>query len=210
MNPKFLWIAVFVACLSAAALGQTPTSSAAASAGQAAEGSVPKLKAAIVFIDAFRGDVEELKIKYQKLQAEFDPRGRELQSMQTNLDAKEKVLADAGSKNMTPQQQRKLADEYDVLKREFERKKEDSQTLARKREEEETSAIYDKLNQFLSRYAAQRGITVVIEGSAAQRSGVLVYAAPTLDITADFVREYNKAFPVAAAKAASAQPKTSQ
>jgi hypothetical protein len=41
----------------------------------------------------------------------------------------------------------------------------------------------------------------VIEGSAAQRSGVLVYAAPTLDITADFVREYNKANPVAAAKA---------
>jgi Skp family chaperone for outer membrane proteins len=42
-----------------------------------------------------------LKIKYQKLQAEFDPRGRELQSMQTNLDAKEKVLAEAASKNMT-------------------------------------------------------------------------------------------------------------
>ena len=41
----------------------------------------------------------------------------------------------------------------------------------------------------------------MIEGSAAQRSGVLVYAAPTLDITADFVREYNKANPVAAAKA---------
>src|SRR5580765_6603740 len=136
MNPKFLWIAVFVACLSGAALGQTPAS-AAAPAGQAAAGSIPKLRAAIVFIDAFRGDVEELKIKYQKLQAEFDPRGRELQSMQTNLDAKEKVLADAASKNMTPQQQRKLADEYDVLKREFDRKKEDSQTLARKREEEE-------------------------------------------------------------------------
>ena len=115
MNPKFLWIAVFVACLSGAALGQTPTS-AAAPAGQAAAGAVPKLRAAIVFIDAFRGDVEELKIKYQKLQAEFDPRGRELQSMQTNLDAKEKVLAEAASKNMTPQQQRRLADEYDILK----------------------------------------------------------------------------------------------
>src|SRR5262249_16723280 len=148
MNPRFLWIAVFVASLSGAAMGQTPGSKAAPT-GQGSGGQVPKLRAAIVFIDAFRGDVEELKIKYQKLQAGFDPRGRELQSMQTNLEAKEKVLADAGSKNMTPQQQRRLADEYDALKREFDRKKEDSQTLARKREEEETSAIYDKLNVFL-------------------------------------------------------------
>src|SRR5262249_51347963 len=179
MNPRFLWIAVLVACLSSAVMAQT-VGSGGASATQAAASPVPKLRAAIVFIDAFRGDIEELKIKYQKLQTEFDPRGRELQSMQTNLEAKEKVLADAGSKNMTPQQQRRLADEYDALKREFDRKKEDSQTLARKREEEETAAIYDKLNQFLSRYAAQRGITVVIEGSAAQRSGVLVYAAPAL------------------------------
>jgi len=197
---------MLMACLSGAAMGQTPGASSAP-AGQAG---VPKLKAAIVFIDAFRGEIEELKIKYEKLQAEFDPRGRELQSMQTNLDAKEKVLQDAGSKNMTPQQQKRLADEYEALKREFDRKKEDSQTLARKREEQETSAIYDKLNQFLSRYAAQRGITVVIEGSAAQRSGVLVYAAPALDVTADFIREYNKANPVAAAKASSAQPKQNQ
>jgi hypothetical protein len=50
MNPKFLWIAVFVACLSGAALGQTPASAALPDSGWR---SIPKLKAAIVFIDAF-------------------------------------------------------------------------------------------------------------------------------------------------------------
>jgi outer membrane protein len=161
---------------------------------------VPNAKIAIVDIGAFSEGIGELKQRYEKLAAEFVPRRTELESMQTRLASQEKVLSE--NKNLTPQQARKLSDDYEQLKREFQRKQEDNQALAQKREKEETEAIYAKIDKFLDGYAQRHGITYVIEASAARQSGVIVYASPAMFITEDFIKEYNKAHPVAAAPAA--------
>jgi Skp family chaperone for outer membrane proteins len=206
MNNKPLSILILLACFTVGGAAQTPTPGPGAARPPAASGgAVPNAKVAIVFISAFREGIDQLKQKYQKLSAEFEPRARELETMQNSLSAKEKVLAE--NKGMTPQQYRKLADEFEQLKREFERKRDDSQTLARKREEEETGATYEEILKSLAAYSQQRGITVVLEGEVAQRNNIVVYALPSLDITKEFIAEYNKAHPAAAAKPAPATPK---
>ncbi len=182
----FLWFISY-------AMAQTPVPTAPASTGI----SIPKARIAIIDTDAFREQIDELKQKYEKLQAEFAPRANELQAMQTTLAAQEKQLTE-GRDKMTPQQIKKLSEDYEKLKLDLQRKTEDYQDLARKREQEETGAIYEKIQQFLDKYTQQRSITLVLRADVARETGVVVYLAPSANITEDFIKEYNKAYPVTA------------
>src|SRR5262249_27183718 len=161
---------------------------------QAAGGAGTKVKVAIVDVLIFREEVLELKAKYEKLQTEFASKARDLESMQTSIVNKQKVLQD--NKALTPQQAQKLNDEIEQLKKDYTRSLQDSQDLASKREKTETEGIYDKLSKFLEQYCAKHGITTVFDARRLQETGVVVYAAPPSNITKDFVTEYNKANPV--------------
>lgn len=161
-----------------------------------------KLKIAIIDVMAFRDGVAELKVKFEKLQAEFAPRYREIESMQTTLAAKEKVLAE--NKTLTQAQAAKLQQELEEGKKTYQRLVEDSEAIARKREEEETGPIKEKLSKFLEQYAQKQNISFVFDGRQLQETGIVIYADGKANITEDFMKEYNKANP-APAGAASAK-----
>ena len=114
-----------------------------------------KAKIGIIELAAFRTEIGELKVKYEKLQAEFGTKQRELESIQSSLAAKQRALQEAT--NLTPQQSAKLQEEIQSLQKEGQRKGEDAQALAQKREQEETGAIYDKISTYLEQYCAQKG-----------------------------------------------------
>lgn len=161
---------------------------------------IPKMKIAIVDVLSFREQVGELKAKYDKLQAEFTPKYQELEALQSKLAAQEKTLQTNAS--LTPQQAAKLTEEFEAGKKEYQRKLEDSQAMARKREEEDTGPIYDKLSKYLDQYCTKHGITHVFDARRLQETGIVVYASSVANITDDFVKEYNKANPAPAASAA--------
>ena len=56
--------------------------------------------------------------------------------------------------------------------------------------------VYDKILKYLDTYAKQRGITMVFEATAARETQSIVFRANTVDITQDFIKEYNKQNPV--------------
>ncbi len=174
----------------AQALAQAPT-------GAAAGGQVPKTKIAIVDVMAFRDSVAELKVKYDKLQTEFAPRYRELEAMQSKLASQEKVLNE--NQNLTQQQAAKLSQEFKEGKTAYDRMVQDAQDTAGKREEAETGPIKEKLSKYLEQYCTKHGISYVFDGRALQESGVIIFAAPAANITDDFIKEYNKAYPAQAA-----------
>jgi len=161
---------------------------------QAAGGAGAKVKVAIIDTFIFRDEVLELKAKYEKLQTEFLPKARDLESMQTSIANKQKVLQE--NKTLTPQQAQKLNDEIEQLKKEYNRSLQDSQEAANKREQAETGDIYEKLSKFLDGYCSKYGITTVFDARRLQETGVVVYAAQPANITRDFIAEYNKANPV--------------
>ena len=158
-----------------------------------------KTKFGIIEIAAFRTEITELKVKYEKLQTEFATKQRELESLQSSLAAKQKTLQE--TPNLTPQQSAKLQADIQELQKEGQRKLEDAQAMAQKREQEETSAIYDKISKFLEQYCTQKGITHVLEAGRLREGALVVYAAPASFITDDFIKEYNKANPVPATAA---------
>ncbi|MCI0523716.1 MAG: OmpH family outer membrane protein [Acidobacteria bacterium] len=192
MKIKYLMALVLLLLAGSSVFAQT--------AAQPAGAGAPKMKVAIIDVLAFREEVLELKAKYEKLQAEFAPKYRELEAMQNQIGAKQKVLE--GNKALTPQQGQKLVEEIEQLKKDYNRALEDSQTRARKRETEETEAIYEKLDKALNQYCAKYGITTVFDARKLQETGVIVHVKlPDANITPDFIKEYNKANPVQAAAA---------
>jgi Skp family chaperone for outer membrane proteins len=169
-----------------------------AQAAPQAGGGAAKVKVAIINTLVFRDEVLELKAKYQKLEAEFAPKARDLESMQTSIANKQKVLQD--NKSLTSPQAQKLNEEIEQLKREYSRSLQDSQDLLAKREKAETDAIEEKIYEFLKQYCVKHGITHLFNASRAAETGVLVYVAqPSSNITKDFISEYNKANPAQAA-----------
>jgi len=70
--------------------------------------------------------------------------------------------------------------------------------LARRRETEETEAIYDKLSKFLDQYCTKNGITTVFDARRLQETGVVVFANQKANITDDFIKAYNAANPAPA------------
>lgn len=171
------------------AMAQAP---AAAPAG----GQVPRMKIGIIDILAFREQIGELKARYDKLNVEFGTIYQELESMQTKLAAQEKTLNE--NKTLTPAQASKLSGEFEAGKKEYQRRLEDTQALARRREQEETEAIYDKLSKYLDQYCLKHGITSVFDARRLQETGVVVYASYQSNITEDFVKEYNQLNPAPA------------
>ncbi len=171
------------------AMAQAP---AAAPAG----GQVPRMKIGIIDILAFREQIGELKARYDKLNVEFSTIYQELESMQTKLAAQEKTLNE--NKTLTPAQASKLSGEFEAGKKEYQRRLEDTQALARRREQEETEAIYDKLSKYLDQYCLKHGITSVFDARRLQETGVVVYASYQSNITEDFVKEYNQLNPAPA------------
>jgi Skp family chaperone for outer membrane proteins len=164
---------------------------------QATPDGAAKLKVAIIDSAVFRTEVLELKAKYEKLEAEFAPKYRNLESMGNSLTTKQKVAQE--NKTLTPQQAQKLGDEIEQLKKEYNRAVQDAQDLAAKRGNDETAATYEKLIKFLEQYCAKHGIVHVFDARRLQDTGVVVYVAQTANITRDFISEYNKANPVPAA-----------
>jgi Skp family chaperone for outer membrane proteins len=159
---------------------------------QAAPDGATKMKVAIIDSAVFRDEVLELKAKYEKLQSEFAPKARDLEA--NTIASKQKVAQE--NKTLTAAQAQKLVDEIEQLKKDYNRALQDSQDLAGKREKAETEDVFEKLSKFLEDYCSKKGITTVFDARRLQDTGVVVYAAPTSNITKDFISEYNKANPV--------------
>ena len=58
-----------------------------------------------------------------------------------------------------------------------------------------------KLGDFLEAYAARNNNVLILNAAVAYSSGTLAYATQAIDITDDFIAEYNKANPVPGASA---------
>jgi len=130
----------------------------------------------------------------KQIEARFEPLRAEIRGMRERLNT---MRADIQKKRLTQdvkvtQQQ---TDEADRLELQIKRKAEDAQTSYQK----ETLAVLDPLQKdiatALTAFAQSRGITLLIDANRVP----IVYAAAHLDITKDFINDYNRTHPAGAA-----------
>jgi len=126
--------------------------------------------------------------------AEFQPRQTELQSLQGQIEKAKTDLQKAApvqDAKVTQTQQDRIA----VMETEFKRKGEDAQAAFNKRLEEVLGPIYEDIGKALDGFAKARGITLILDVTKVQG---IVSAADAMDITRAFIAEFNSKNPATA------------
>lgn len=155
-------------------------------------------KVMIIDTSAFadpKNGITRLSAAVAKVDAEFQQQGAELQKLKQQHDAliqdinKTKDLAN-------PQATQQKVEQADALKRSLERKAEDGQLAYNKKMQEAVGGISSDILQSLNAFVQKRGITLLLDASKLQSA--LLYASAEIDITREFISEYNQQKPKAA------------
>ncbi|HEX8162250.1 MAG TPA: OmpH family outer membrane protein [Pyrinomonadaceae bacterium] len=177
-----------VSASSPRALAQQP----AAPAGQGAQG-----KIAVIDSGAFsdeKAGILRLVNAIRQVEAQFQPLRTELQGLQTRSDALLKEIQDTRLV-AAPATLAQKQDQAEQLQLQIKRKQEDGQAAYQKRLGELLNPLQQDVSDALTAYAKARGIVLVVDVSRVP----VIYAADSLDITKDFIAEYNRTHPATAA-----------
>jgi len=181
----------------------TTTAAARPAATPAATSNAPLPDAKIAFIDtgAFSDEKEGITryVNAMKgLQNEFEPRQKELDTMQTRI----KALADeisklnSGSAVVDPKTIQAKNDEGERLQRDLKYKKEQADADFQKRYNDVISPISQDIGKALDQFASSHGITMILDIS--KLAPAVLTANPAMDVTKVFVSEYNSTHPATA------------
>jgi outer membrane protein len=211
---KMIFAFAITSLFALAAFAQTPTPPSRttasapapnASAGASTGGTGAEGKLAYINQGKFSSDITELKARLDAFNTELDPKRKEVQGEEDALNNLKNKINTQGA-TVSAQVRNQWVEEATDKEKALNRKKEDYNQLGQRRLAEIAQPVYDKVTKFLDSYCQQRGIAMVLEVSAAQQAGILIFASQATDITDDFIKEYNKANP-SAGGAASAAPK---
>lgn len=169
-------------------------------ARSAAAQTVPTGKIAVIFSEAFQDPKQgiakftviqnQLNAEFKGPQTELDAAAQKVQSLQDEIT---KLQSSATS---DPKIVQTKIDQLDQLKKDSQRKLEDTQAAYQKRRTELLTPLQEDVGRALDAFLKAHGITMIIDGS--QVPGV-IYAAETMDITRVFIAEYNTSHPATAA-----------
>jgi Skp family chaperone for outer membrane proteins len=164
--------------------------------GSGAEG-----KVAIMFFGQFRQGINELKVKLDALNTELEPKRKEIQTLDDELNKLKEKIQTQGT-TVSPQVRNQWVEEATEKEKLLKRQAEDFEGFAQRRFGEVSQPVYEKIQKGIASYSQQRGIVLVLEGSQSFQAGVMVWSAPATDITEDFIKEFNKANPAGSPPAA--------
>lgn len=139
----------------------------------------------------------------QQIQVKFDPLRNEITGMRERLATmrsdlqKKRALQDAA---MTAKQ----SDEADQLEIQIKRKAEDAQASLQKERALVLDPLEKDIGNALTAYAQSHGVTLLLDANRIP----IIYAASNLDITRDFINEYNRTHPAGPVTTAPARPAT--
>lgn len=159
---------------------------------------------AVIDSSAFSDDkqgIGRVMVAMRQIESKFQPLRNELRGMRDRLNT---LRADLQKKQgvQDAQTTAKQTEEADRLDLEIKRKAEDAQASYQK----ETVAILDPLQKdiadALTAYAQAKGISILFDLNRVP----VIYAANNLDITKDFIADYNRTHPAGAGPAAPARP----
>src|SRR5215212_10152000 len=200
----FRTIVAVVAFAAFAILAQTQTRPAAPATTPQTRPAAGPPNIAVIDSSAFGDDkngIARVMTAMQQIEAKFQPLRNELRGMRDRLNTmradiqKKQPIQDA---RMTAQQ----TEEANRLDVEIKRKAEDAQASYQKESLTLIEPLQKDIGEALSAYAQAKGISLLIDLNRVP----VVYAANSLDITKEFIAEYNRTHPATAAPARPARP----
>lgn len=166
----------------------------------AAQSSIPTAKVAIIDSNEFTADkgIQQVLQQLRLLDEKYKPQTDELQKMQREIEALQDEIR-TKSANWTVEVQRRKQEELEDKQLKLKRRSEDTQRAYQKERLRVTAPISERVRTHLQQYASKRGITILIDLAPLEQSGAVPYYDQAVDITQDFINDYNKTYPVAQA-----------
>ncbi|RMG49946.1 MAG: OmpH family outer membrane protein [Acidobacteria bacterium] len=185
---------------------QTPPQSGSAPTANRSTNTLhlPQGRVAVINTAAFaaKNGIEQLIQQINRVNETFKDRSAELEALRQRVEALQREIQTQGP-NLTPQALAAKQEEFEDLKIELKRKKEDFDRDYAKAFREATNPVVERINAFLDKYAKQHNIILVINAPVLSQAQGLVYVDPGLDITRAFIEAYNAANPVTTARSGS-------
>jgi Skp family chaperone for outer membrane proteins len=203
-----LWLvaAVLAATVPTIAMAQGPAAPTAPRANPGAGAAAPvDGKIAVINTGAFADKILELKAKADTVNKQYEPRFKTLQTMKQQIDTLEADIRK--QQNVVAQDVlQKMQDQYVQLTTQYKRQGEDLQAEYNKAAQTSLQPVQQKLQDFVRDYSAKRNIVLILDLPGSYQAGIIGYFNQAIDITDDFIAEYNKANPVPGAAPAAARP----
>ena len=168
-----------------------------------APGTVPVGKVAVIFSEAFQDPKigiakfsvlqNQLIAEFKKPQDDLTAAAQRVQSLQDEIAKLQNSAAPVDPKTIQAK-----VDQLDQLRKDSQRKLEDTQAAYQKRRGDLLTPLQEEVGKALDAFAKAHGITLIIDGS--QVPGVL-FATDSMDVTKVFISEYNAKNPVTASTA---------
>lgn len=204
---NWLATAVLVAALPAAAMAQGPAAPATprTTPGAGAAGGPADGKVAVINTAVFVEKIQELRTRAEAVNKKYEPRQKEMEAMQAQM----KQLNDDLVKQRdvaAPDKLRTMQEQLLTLQTTYKRRGEDLQSEYNKELSTALEPIQAKLGEFVKDYATKRNIVLILDLPGAAQAGTIAYLNPSIDVTDDFIAEYNRAHPVPGAAPVAPKP----
>lgn len=182
-----------------------PVALAASAMAQSAPKAAPTRIAILQFQEAVLS-TQEGQLAAAALKTKFDPRKNQLEKRQADLRSMQDKLQRGGS-TLGGDARSKLEADLASGTRSLNNDAEDLNNDVQEEEGKVLQSMAGKMGDIIKNYATQNGYAVVLDVSSQQTA--VLWAAPTVNITADIVKLYDQAHPAkggATAPAASPKP----
>jgi outer membrane protein len=146
-----------------------------------------ELKVAVVNVQKAMLDSDELKKVSADVEAKYKPKQDELLKLQNDLQSIQQQLQ---SNKLTPQAQQDLQLQGQRKQRDAQRLSDDLQQEFDRDRQDILGKAAAKMTEVVKKVAEEKGFDMVIDVSQA------LYFKPAMDISADVLAAYNKAYPV--------------
>ena len=191
---KFALVAIALLGIVTTAAAQQP---APGTTPRPAPGPLPKGKVAVINTALFQEQVGEFRAKIEALNKQFETRVKDVQGLADRITALETTLK-TQSQALSAARVAELTEQLEGMKKEYQRKGEDLKADADRARDRAFEPVSAKLVKFAEDYTAKRGIVMLVDLANLGQSGTVLWVDPRIDVTKDFIAEYNKANPVAA------------
>jgi len=155
-------------------------------------------KIGLININGAIGTTQEGKKAIADMQKKYQPRQQELQRLQQEMQGIQDQL-NRQNPPVSEDEQRRLNRELEDKQKVFKRSSDDAQSDYNADRDEVIRRIGQKMVRIIDEYAQQNNFALILDGATIP----VYYAAKDMDVTAEIVKRYDAANPVAEAGTAS-------
>ncbi len=145
---------------------------------------------------------QQMRLLDEKYKSQFD----ELKRYQQEVAALEREISTKAA-NWTVEVRQQKQEELQDKQIKMKRLREDLERRYKRDLQRVTQPISERVRTYLQQYAKRRGITLILDVAPLNQAGAVPYLDQAIDVTEDFINEYNQKYPaIQPAKSSSSSP----